>query len=366
MLIVKDIVSAIEFLAPQGLQETWDNSGLLTGKPDQTVSGVLVCLDVTPEVLDEAVSKGCNMVVSHHPAVFGAMKRFGGDSLQERVLTKAIRNDIVLYSCHTNLDSVRGGVSGKMAEILGLTGGRILVPRESDLIKLVCFIPASHAGAVGQAIFEAGAGTIGNYDSCSFQTDGFGTFRALEGSNPFSGQVGSMHQEPEVRFETIFPRHLQKRVVAAMLAVHPYDEVAYDLYPLLNKNPSQGLGVVADLSQPVQDEVFLRQVMHAFNLPVVRHTRLPGILISKVALCGGSGAEFLRDAIGSGADIYLTADIKYHSWFDIPANFILADIGHFESEQFAINVLAESIKEKFPKFAVCLTEVNTNPINYLI
>jgi hypothetical protein len=306
------------------------------------------------------------MVVSHHPAVFSGMKRFGGDTFQERIVTAAIRNNLVLYACHTNLDSVSAGVSGRMADVLGLVNRRVLVPRENDLVKLVCFIPADHADSVGQAIFDAGAGTIGNYDSCSFRSDGQGTFRAMEGSDPFVGDIGTLHREQEIRLETIFPKHLQGRVVKAIVEAHPYDEVAYDLYPLLNRNPSYGLGVVGELDRPCPDAEFLLRVKQLFGLPVVRHSALSGTMIRRVALCGGSGAEFLRNAVSSAADIYLTSDIKYHSWFEVPGNFILADVGHFESEQFAINVLAESIIEKFPKFAVCLTEVITNPINYLI
>lgn len=366
MVLVKDILSVIESKAPPGLQESYDNSGLLTGRPDQKVTGVLVCLDVIPEVIQEAKNRGCNFILSHHPPFFSGMKRFSGNSLQEEILISAIRNEIILYACHTNLDSVIDGVSGKMADLLGLVNQKILVPRENDLVKLVCFIPATHLEAVSQAIFKAGAGTIGRYDHCSFQTGGNGTFRAGEGTNPFAGTIGSVHYEPETRFETILPKHRLKAVVQAMLMSHPYEEVAYDLYPLINSNPAQGLGIVGDLESELPETEFLSRVRKLFRIPVLRHSKLRNQPVRKVALCGGSGIEFMKHAIFSGADIYLTADIKYHSWFDIPGDFLLADIGHFESEQFTINVLADSLIEKFPKFAVCLTEVNTNPINYLL
>ncbi len=362
MILVKDIVSVLESKAPLELQESYDNSGLLTGRMDQGVTGVLVCLDVIPEILDEALRKGCNFILSHHPPFFTGMKQFSGNSMQEEILRRAIRNDIVLYASHTNLDSVIDGVSGRMAEKLGLINRRILVPREDDLVKLVCFVPASHLGVVGEAVFAAGAGTIGNYDHCSFQVGGNGTFRAGEGSNPFAGSIGSVHYEPETRFETILPRHQVKQVVGAMIAAHPYEEVAYDLYPMINKNPAQGLGIVGDLEQESTETGFLMKLKEVFGVQVLRHSRLRNLPIRKVALCGGSGIEFLRHAILSGADIYVTADIKYHSWFDLPGNFLLADIGHFESEQFTINILADSLIENFPKFAVYLTEVNTNPI----
>jgi dinuclear metal center YbgI/SA1388 family protein len=366
MVLVKDIVAIIESRAPHGLQESYDNSGLLTGQMDQEVTGVLICLDVIPEILEEAVKLGCNFVLSHHPPFFSGMKQFSGNTLQEKILIGAIRQNIILYSCHTNLDSVIDGVSGRMADKLGLINQRILVPREDDLIKLVCFIPASHLEPVSRAIFSAGAGTIGNYDNCSFQVSGNGTFRAGEGSNPFAGTIGTVHYEPETRFETILPKHCLKKVIKAMLDSHPYDEPAYDLYPLKNKNPVHGLGIIGELEQDWPEAEFLRKVKEVFGLPVIRHSGLRNAPVRKVALCGGSGIEFLKQAIASGADIYLTADIKYHSWFDVPANFVLADIGHFESEQFAINVLADSLIENLPKFAVYLTAVNTNPINYLL
>ncbi|MFA5814692.1 MAG: Nif3-like dinuclear metal center hexameric protein [Bacteroidales bacterium] len=366
MVLVKDIVSVIEFKAPLGLQEPYDNSGLLTGRRDQEVTGILICLDVIPEILDEAAKLGCNFILSHHPPFFSGMKQFSGNSLQEEILIRAIRNDIILYACHTNLDSVIDGVSGRMADKLGLINQRILVPREDDLVKLVCFIPASHLEAVSQAIFAAGAGSIGKYDNCSFLVSGNGTFKAGEGAHPFTGSIGTVHYEPETRFETILPKHRLKQVVKAMLDSHPYEEVAYDLFPLINKNPAQGLGIIGELEQDCSEPEFLKRVKEVFRLPVIRHSRLRNKQVRKVALCGGSGIQFLKHAIFSGADIYLTADIKYHSWFDVPGNLLLADIGHFESEQFAINVLADSLIENFSKFAVYLTKVNTNPINYLL
>ncbi len=366
MVLVKDIIAVLESRAPLGLQETYDNSGLLTGRRDQEVTGVLVCLDVIPEILEEAVKRGCNFILSHHPPFFSGMKKFSGNSLQEKILIKAIKNDLALYSCHTNLDSVSDGVSGRMADLLGLINQRILVPREDDLIKLVCFIPASHLEVVSEAIFAAGAGCIGNYDHCSYQLSGNGTFSAGEESHPFAGSIGSIHYEPETRFETVLSKHLLKEVVKAMLEHHPYEEVAYDLYPLINKNPSEGLGIIGELDHECPELDFLSKIKNVFGVQVVRHSRLRNKPVRKVALCGGSGSEFLKQAAAAGADIYLTADIKYHSWFDLPGDILVADIGHFESEQFTINVLADSLIEKFPKFAVCLTEVNTNPINYLI
>jgi len=366
MVLVKDIISVIESLAPLALQESYDNSGLLTGKRDQEVTGILVCLDVIPAVIDEAIQKGCNFILSHHPPFFTGMKRFSGDTLQEEILIRAIKNDLILYASHTNLDSVLNGVSGRMADKLGLINQRILVPRADDLLKLVCYIPASHLEIVGQAIFKAGAGTIGKYDNCSFQVGGNGTFRAGKGADPYVGKIGAVHYEPETRFETIVPKHLLNQVVKAMLASHPYEEAAYDVFPLKNMNTAQGLGISGELDRDYPEVEFLKKVKEVFGLPVLRHSKLRNRPVRRVALCGGSGIEFLKHAVFSGADIYLTADMKYHSWFEVPDNFLLADIGHFESEQFTINVLVDSLIENFPKFAVYLTAVNTNPINYLL
>lgn len=365
MLTVNDVVSVLEAKAPPALQESYDNSGLITGNPADEVKGILICLDVTPEVVDEALINDCNLIVSHHPPVFSGIKRFTGPGMTEKVLIKAIKNDLVLYSAHTNLDSVPDGVSGIMAEKLGLSKTRILVPRRDDLLKLVCFIPVAFVEKVSRAIFDAGAGHIGNYDSCSYQTDGNGTYRAGADANPFIGTIGEYHREPEVRFETILPRHLQRKVTEAMLRAHPYEEVAYDLYPIANLNLSAGMGIIGEFPEEMPGDLFLDLVKKTFQSGMIRHSAVKGKKIRTVAVCGGSGGQFIPDAAGSGADAYVTAEIRYHNWFDIPEDLLVVDIGHYESEQFAMQVLYESLIEKFPTFAVRLTEVNTNPLNYL-
>jgi len=363
MIRVKDIAAVLEQRAPSGLQESWDNSGLVTGDPEQEVMGVLICLDITVSVIEEAVRLGFNMIVSHHPPVFSGLKRFTGNTISERVVVAAIRNGIALLGCHTNLDSVPDGVSGLLASKIGLTGCSVLVPRENDLLKLVCFVPSSHADVVSDALFAAGAGTIGRYDECSFRTDGNGTFRPGEGTSPFSGKLGVRSLEPEIRIETIVPVHLSKTAVRAMIEAHPYEEVAYDLYPLRNSNPLAGLGMYGELEKPMDVGEFLDMLKERLNLPVIRHSSFNGN-IRKVGLCGGSGTEFMPYAVKVGCDAYLTGDIKYHQWFEVPDKMILADIGHYESEQFAMNGLYDILIEKFPTFAVRFTEVNTNPINY--
>lgn len=364
MVAVKDIVKVLDTLAPPGLQESWDNAGLIAGSPEQEVSGVLVSLDITPAVVDEARNLGFNMIVSHHPPVFGGLKKFTGQSFAERVIVSAIRNDIALFSAHTNLDAVMDGVSGKIADRLGLTGRQVLVPGSGGLLKLVCFVPQAYAAAVSEAIFRAGAGTIGRYDQCSFQVAGTGTFRAGEGAHPYTGSVGKLSREPEIRLETILPGYLEKAVVDAMIDAHPYEEVAYDLYPLNNVNPLHGFGLTGQLPDETTGEAFLEQLKDLFGTPVIRHSALPGNSIRKIAVCGGSGSEYLSLAFARGCQAFVTSDIKYHHWFEVPESMLVADVGHFESEQFAMITLRDSLIENFPNFAVRLTEVYTNPVHY--
>ncbi len=364
MITAGDIAGMLEDLAPNALQEPYDNSGLITGSPDQEISGALVCLDVTPEVIAEAAGLGLNMVISHHPPVFEGLKRFSGRTVAERVVTDAIRKDVVLYACHTNLDQVAGGVSDRMADRLDLRERQVLSPRAGDLVKLVCFVPKDFIQNVSQAVFKAGAGRIGKYDSCSFQAPGTGTFRGDEGTSPFVGIPGEFHWEEEIRFETILPARLSSAVIEALLAAHPYEEVAYDLYPLLNANSGEGFGRIGILPRDLSPEEFLGQLKDFFGTPVIRHSAYTGERIRKVAVCGGSGSGFITRASFCLCDAYVTADIKYHQWFDVPPSMLVADIGHYESEQFAINCLHDFLVEKFPNFAVRLTRIITNPVKY--
>ena len=364
MITARAVADQLNLLAPQGLQESWDNSGLITGTPDQEVTGVLVCLDVTPEVVREAVDAGLNMIISHHPPVFNGLKTFTGRNHSERVVVEAIRNDLVLYACHTNLDQVAGGVSDRMADCLGLVDRESLAPRSGDLVKLVCFVPEAYAQPVAEALFRSGAGTIGNYDSCSFRSAGTGTFRGGALTNPFAGNPGEFHREPEIRLETVMPSHLTRQVLKALLEVHPYEEVAYDLYPLKNDHPQLGFGRVGVLPQAMTTGDFLNRLKKCFGTPVIRHSACACERIRKVAVCGGSGSEWIPQAVAAGCDAYVTADLKYHQWFDCPNTLLLADVGHFESEQFGMNCLHDFLVEKIPNFAVRLTRVNTNPVLY--
>jgi len=363
---LRDLTNFLENIAPLAYQEDYDNSGLIVGDLDREVKGAVISLDCTEAVIDEAIANGLDLVISHHPIVFRGLKKFNGKSYVERVVMKAIKNDIALYAIHTNLDHVIDGVNSKICEKLGIINPTILKLKEGSLKKMVTFCPESDAEKVRKAMFDAGAGWIGNYSECSFNTDGFGTFKAEEGADPHVGQIGKRHHESEVKIETIYPANIERRLIAALFEAHPYEEVSYDLYPISNPYLKVGSGMIGNLENDQDENDFLKQVKEKLNAKVVRHTAFTGKKIRRVAVCGGSGSFLLGNAITAGADIFITADFKYHEFFDAEGKLIIADVGHFESEQFTQELLLELITEKFPNFALRLTVQYTNPINYLI
>ena len=364
MIPLKKITSTLERLAPLSYQESYDNAGLQVGNPRMEVTGILITLDVTEAVLEEAERLGFNLVLSHHPVIFGTLKSITGKNAVERILTSAIRKEIAIYSAHTNLDAVLGGVNSAMADRLGLVNQRILAPMEGVLKKLVVFVPHEHVDEVRNAMFEAGAGVIGEYDRCSFNLEGKGTFRGSEGTDPYVGTPGETHQEPEIRVETIGPGHLAGRVVKSMIAAHPYEEVAYDLYPLENSFDRAGMGMLGELEHPMDEEVFMGFVKDRFHCGLIRHSALLGKPVKKVALCGGAGSFLMGKALAAGADVFVTGDCKYHQFFDADGRLVVMDIGHFESEQFTRDLFYDLLTKKFPKFAIRLSETDTNPIKY--
>jgi dinuclear metal center YbgI/SA1388 family protein len=361
---LKDLCSYLDSAVPLSFQEGYDNSGLQVGLPEREISSAMITLDVTEEVVDEAIAHKCDVLVSHHPLIFDGLKNLTGKSFTERILYEAVKNDISIYSAHTNLDVLSNGVSRKMAEKIGLEEISVLSPSKNLLLKLVTYIPESHIDAVRNALFEAGAGVIGNYDKCGFSTSGTGSFRGNDMTKPFRGEKGTIHFEKEIRFETILFSHLKDKVTKALLDSHPYEEVAYDLYPLENRNAQIGLGSIGKFHDPVSEKDFLKLVSSVFDAKGVRYSKLIGNPIRKVALCGGAGASLLNLAISSGAEAFLTADIKYHDFFKAENQILLVDTGHFESEKFSREILKDLIIKKFPKFAVRFSETNTNPINY--
>ncbi len=361
---VADITSIIEEIAPLPLQESYDNAGLLVGDKAMSVTGVLITLDVTEAVVDEAINKNCNLVISHHPLIFRGLKKITGQDYIQRSIIKAIKNDIAIYAAHTNIDNVMNGVNGKIADKIGLKNRQILQPKDEILLKLATFVPHAHAEKVQQALFKAGAGEIGEYDSCSFNVKGKGTFRAGKDANPFVGEKNKIHSEPETRIEVILPKFLKNKIIATLLQAHPYEEPAYDIFPLLNSWNTVGAGMIGELEEPMSETEFLDHLKQAFSLSVVRHTPLSGRIIKKVSLCGGAGSQFIHNGIAQGADVFVSGDFKYHEFFDAENKILVTDIGHYESEQFTKDVFYEIITKKIPNFAVQISEVNTNPINY--
>lgn len=362
---IKDITDFLERKAHLATQESYDNSGLLVGDNQQQVTGVLVSLDCTEDIVDEAVSKGCNLIVSHHPIVFKGLKSLTGKNYVERTVIKAIQSGVALYAIHTNLDNYRFGVNFEIGKRLGLSNLSVLSPVKGKLSKLVTYVPKSHLESVREAVFSVGAGTIGEYDKCSFSSEGMGSFRALENASPYVGEKGQLHEEPEIRLEVVLPEYREGNVVRALLAAHPYEEVAYDLFPLKNKNQFEGAGMVGELDTPMEMMTFLEKVKQEFSCGTIRYTDLVKKEVKKVAFCGGSGSFLLNQAIRSEADLFITGDFKYHEFFDADGHIVIADIGHYESEQFTIDLIGDSIRKNFTTFAVHLTELNTNPVNYL-
>jgi dinuclear metal center YbgI/SA1388 family protein len=363
-MTIREIKQVLENYAPLEFQEEYDNAGLIIGSPDAVISKVMIALDITEDVLNEALQNECNLVIAHHPLIFKGLKRLADEDSVQRLTVKAIQNKIAVYSMHTNLDNSINGLNAWVCNLLGMKKCRILSPGKGLLSKLVTFCPVDHTDRVREALFEAGAGHIGNYDCCSYNLTGQGTFRASEAANPFVGEKNVVHFETESRIEVIFPRFLEHELVAALKKNHPYEEVAYDIYPLSNTAGFAGSGMVGELDPPVTEQQFLEKVKKQLGLPFLRHSELTGKMISRVALCTGSGAFLIPEAKKSGAGAFLTADLKYHDFFDADTHLILADIGHYESERFAKDLIYGILIKNFPNFAFLISKINSNPVHY--
>jgi dinuclear metal center YbgI/SA1388 family protein len=363
-MLIKDILQCIEEFAPLSYQENYDNCGLLVGDRNAEATAALLCLDVTEEVLDEAIALKCNLIIAHHPVIFSGLKRITGNNFVERIIIRAIKHDIALYACHTNADNVMTGVNKKIADKLGLKNQQILSPKNGILQKLETFVPEAQAEQVRQALFAAGAGNIGNYSECSFSSEGTGTFRGNDESNPAVGTKGVIEKAKEIKVEVIFEKHRQSAVLQALKQAHPYEEVAYYLHNLDNYLQTIGSGMVGDLENEEELFTFLGRVKQVFKVPIVKHTAPIGKTIKRIALCGGSGSFLLKDAIRAKADLFLTADFKYHQFFDAENKTVICDIGHYETEQFTPEIFSAVISKKFSTFALHLSKINTNPINY--
>ena len=362
---IKEIINAIEQFAPLQLQEHYDNSGVQVGDVNKEANGALLVIDVTEKVIDEAISLGCNLIISHHPIAFKPFKSLTGKSYVERCIIKAIKNDIVIYAAHTNLDNAQEGVNFKLAQMLELENVKILQPKEDALLKFVTTVPEQHADSVRNAIFNAGAGHIGNYDSCSYNLIGEGTFKAGDRANPYIGEKDELHFEKEVRIETVTPIMKKDEILRALLAVHPYEEPVFDFYPITNEWAKHGTGVVGVLPEPMPEQEFLYMLKDIFNLTSISHSKLQGKEILDVAICGGSGAFLFPKAISYGADAFITGEARYNDFYDVEENILLAVVGHYESEICTKEIFYEIISEKFPNFAIHKSAFDSNPVKYL-
>lgn len=362
---IKDVTTYLETIAPLSYQESYDNAGLITGNAEAAVTGILVTLDCTEPVVQEAINKKCNLIVAHHPIVFKGLKRLTGSNYVERTVMLAIKNDIAIYAIHTNLDSASSGVNKKLGEKIGLKNLRILAPKGQTLSKLVTFIPKTDTEKVLQALYSAGAGQIGNYKNCSFKTSGTGSFLPTEAANPHIGSPNTQEFVDEDRVEVLVPSALTSTVLQTLRNTHPYEEVAYYLSELSNDNQEVGSGMIGEVEKPMSGKDFLLHVKEKLNLKTLRHTAILPKQVSKIAICGGSGSFLLRQAIKSGADVFVTADFKYHEFFDADNRLIIADIGHYESEVCTKELLQDVLMKKFSTFAINFSETDTNPISYL-
>lgn len=365
-MIIAHVIDAIESYAPPALQESYDNSGLIIGSRNDECTGALITVDVTENVVAEAVAAGCNLIVAHHPLIFSGLKRLDGSTPQQRAVIAAVRARVAVYACHTSLDSTRGGVSQRMARLLRLADVQPLATPAPNMLKLQVFVPQTHADDLCLALFDAGAGRIGNYDSCSYAVDGVGSYRPLAGADPFIGTVGETHHEAERCLQVVLPRWRRRAVEAALRQVHPYEEPAYDFIAVENIIPMTGLGAVGRLPEPLTPRRLVDATKSAFGSPVARCNAFdPEAPITRVALCGGSGGSLIRTAIAAGAQAFITSDVKYHDFVDYAGEIFIIDIGHHESENCSKTIIFDVISEKFPNFALRYSQSDVNPINYL-
>lgn len=365
MPLHSDIVASIECIAPLSLQEKWDNSGWQVGDPSQECKGVLLAVEATEATIQEAIACGANLLITHHPILFHPLKKISTYSYQERSVALAIKNDIAIYAAHTNVDNATLGINKRLADRLNLQNTRSLVPLLGQLYKLVVMLPPEALEEVEQALVLSGAGRLGNYDHCFFRTEGVGSFRPLEGANPYSGKRGEIHRTEEVALQVLVPQPSLSNVLKALYSAHPYEEPAFDIIPLANKDPHIGTGIVGELATPITEEEIFALLRGFDKVERVAYSRPLGKPIRKVALCGGSGGSFLSNAIASGADIYITGEAKYNDFLDAQGHILLATIGHFESEAIFCSLCKEHILSNFANFVVQIAKSDFNPVNYL-
>ncbi len=363
-MIVQDVIDYLEAFAPTFYAEDFDNVGLLVGNKHLPLKGILICHDTLEEVIDEAIEKKCNLIVSFHPIVFKGLKKLNGNSYVERVVIKAIQHNIAIYAIHTALDNMQHGVNDAMCRKLGLINNQILLPKSEVVHQLVTYVPKEHAEKVKNALFEAGAGSIGNYSECSFTNEGVGSFKGNENSNPQWGEKQKRELVEEMEISLIFEAHLTSKVISALKHAHPYEEVAYQIYPTKNENQTRGMGMVGEFEKEMEEAAFLKHLKLVFGTPCIRHSKLLGKPIKRVAVLGGSGAFAIQAAKRTKADAFVSGDFKYHDFYLAENEIVLADVGHYESERYTKEILYTYLIKKITNFAIVLSEVDTNPIQY--
>ncbi|MDC8103057.1 Nif3-like dinuclear metal center hexameric protein [Chryseobacterium sp. PTM-20240506] len=365
-MTIREVISEIEKRIPLQQAEDFDNVGLLCGVPEREVSGILVCHDALENVVEEAIQKKLNLIVCFHPIIFSGLKSLTGKNYVERAVLKAIENKVAIYAIHTAFDNDFFGVNAGICNQLGLKEMKILQPKKDNLKQLTVFVPKDHAEKVKESLFSAGAGNIGFYDECSFSINGNGTFRPIEGSNPFSGKQNIRENADENMISVIFEGYKQNQIISAMKSSHPYEEVAYQIYSLDNENQYSGLGMYGEFEEAMNEEDFLRFVKEKFNLEMIRHSGLTNKKIKRVGVLGGSGASGIKSALSKKCDAYLTGDVKYHDFFLAESKMLICDIGHYESEQWVVKQLFEILSQKFSTFAISKSNEKTNPVNYFL
>ena len=369
---IKEILPILETLAPQAYAEDFDNVGLLVGNPETQITGILVSHDVLENIVDEAITKKCNLIICFHPIIFSGLKKITGKNYVERVVIKAIKNDIAIYAIHTALDNHQNGVNKQFCDALGIIKPKILIPKQNFIRKLVTYTIPQNAEEVRNALFNAGAGTIGNYENCSFNSQGIGTYMGNEHSNPEIGERFEFVENTEIKIEVTFEKHLEQKILKALFNAHSYEEIAYEIYSLENAHQNIGLGMIGELKEPMKEKDFLLFVKEKMQTGGIRHSEFTGKPIQKVAVLGGSGSFAIKNALAAGADAFLTADLKYHNFYEAENQLLLADIGHFESERYTKNYIVDFLRKKILNFAsvsftggIVLSEENTNPVKYL-
>ena len=365
MLKIQSVTNALEQWAPPSLALSYDNCGLLVGDPYRLVDKALVSLDVTEAVVQEAIEKQANLIIAHHPVIFKGIRSISPTTDSQRAIILAIKHDISIYAIHTNLDRVNDGVNKALADRLYLTN-RSILEEASNLFKLITFVPTKDLLAVRNALFAIGAGNIGEYEKASFFTSGVGSFQGRSSSNPSIGKAGEFTEVKEEKLEVLLTDTLLSSALKTLKEHHPYEEVAYDIITLHNKNQNHGSGMIGELSESLSSDDFIQYLQERLGLQLVRHSASIENKIKSVAICGGAGFDLLKNARQKGADAFVTADLKYHDFFEADDSLLLCDIGHYESEHWAIQEIKGYLTRNFANFAVLSTTINTNPVHYSI